>query len=329
MDFLNIIVIVENIPEKLVRRMQIYDSMTALIGATPILRVNSLCARANILAKLEYFNPAGSAKDRPALWMIEDYEKRGLLKDGGTVIEPTSGNTGIALAAICAQRGYRAIFTIPDTMSEERIKLLKAYGARVVLTPGAEGMAGSVKMAEKLKNEIPGAIIAGQFENMANPAAHEATTGPEIWSATGGDVAAFVAGVGTGGTITGVGRYLKRMDAGVRIVAVEPARSPLISKGVSGAHGLMGIGANFVPRALDISVIDEIITITEEEAYEYARIMARREGVLVGITSGAALCAAAKLAETGLYDGKNIVALLPDGGERYLSTPLFAGEEDK
>jgi cysteine synthase A len=309
--------------------MQIFDSMTELIGRTPIMRVKSIASRANILAKLEYYNPAGSAKDRPALWMIRDYEEKGLLKKGGAVIEPTSGNTGIALAAICAQRGYRAIFTIPDTMSVERISLLKAYGAEVVLTPGKDGMAGSVKKAEELKNSIPGAIVAGQFINKANPQAHYATTGPEIWEDTRGEVAAFVAGVGTGGTITGTGRYLKEKNPGIRIVAVEPAASPLLSGGKAGPHGLMGIGANFVPEALDRSVIDEIITITEEEAYEYARLMAHKEGVLVGITSGAALCAAAKLAAAGAYDGKNIVALLPDGGERYLSTPLFESEGNK
>ena len=309
--------------------MRIFDSMADLIGRTPIMRVKSIPGRANILAKLEYYNPAGSAKDRPALWMIRDYEERGLLKKGGAVIEPTSGNTGIALAAICAQKGYRAIFTIPDTMSVERIKLLKAYGAEVVLTPGKEGMAGAVKKAGELKDAIDGSIIAGQFVNQANPRAHYATTGPEIWEDTRGEVSAFIAGVGTGGTITGTGRYLKEKNPGIRIVAIEPASSPLLSRGVAGPHGLMGIGANFVPEALDRSVIDEIITVTEAEAYEYARLMARSEGVLVGITSGAALCAAAKLAATGAYDGKNILALLPDGGERYLSTPLFESEEIK
>lgn len=309
--------------------MRIFDSMTELIGRTPLMRVKSLSGRANILAKLEYFNPAGSAKDRPAMSMIRDYEEKGLLKPGGAVIEPTSGNTGIALAAICAQRGYRAIFTIPDTMSVERIKLLKAYGAQVVLTPGKEGMAGSVKKAEELKSAIPGSIIAGQFINEANPESHYETTGPEIWADTDGEIAAFVAGVGTGGTITGVGRYLHEKQPGTKVIAVEPAGSPLLSCGKAGPHGLMGIGANFVPEALDRSVIDDIFTVSEAEAYEYARIMARREGVLVGISSGAALCAAVRLAETGDFDGKNIVALLPDGGERYLSTPLFEGEDNK
>lgn len=309
--------------------MRIFDSMTELIGRTPLMRVKSLSSRANILAKLEYFNPAGSAKDRPAMSMIRDYEEKGLLKPGGAVIEPTSGNTGIALAAICAQRGYRAIFTIPDTMSVERIKLLKAYGAQVVLTPGKEGMAGSVKKAEELKRAIPGSIIAGQFINRANPESHYETTGPEIWADTDGEIAAFVAGVGTGGTITGVGRYLHEKQPGTKVIAVEPAGSPLLSCGKAGPHGLMGIGANFVPEALDRSVIDDILTVSEAEAYEYARIMARREGVLVGISSGAALCAAVRLAETGDFDGKNIVALLPDGGERYLSTPLFEGEDNK
>ena len=307
--------------------MRIYDSMTALVGRTPIMKVNSISSKANILAKLEYFNPAGSAKDRPALKMILDYEEKGLLKAGGTVIEPTSGNTGIALAAICAQRGYRAIFTIPDSMSIERIKLLKAYGAEVVLTPGAEGMTGSVNKAEELKNKIPGSIIAGQFINKSNPAAHYETTGPEIWDDTDGCVDVFIAGVGTGGTLTGTGRYLKEKNPSLRVIAVEPASSPLLSEGRSGSHGLMGIGANFIPEALDRTVIDEIITITEEEAYEYARFMAHKEGILVGISSGAALCAAAKIAATGKYDGKNIVALLPDSGERYLSTPLFESEE--
>ena len=307
--------------------MKIYDSMTELIGKTPLVRVSGLSDRANILAKLEYMNPAGSAKDRPALEMIEDYERRGLLKPGGTVIEPTSGNTGIALAAICSARGYRAVFTLPDTMSVERIKLLKAYGAQVVLTPGKDGMNGAVKKAVEICESVPGAIIAGQFDNPANPAAHERTTGPEIWEDTDGSVAAFVAGVGTGGTITGTGRYLKSRNPDVRIVAVEPAASPLLSQGKAGPHGLMGIGANFVPDALDRSIIDQIILITEEEAYEYSRKMARGHGVLVGITSGAALCAAGKLADSGEFDGKNIVALLPDGGERYLSTALYEGNE--
>jgi len=303
--------------------MKILESIAELIGKTPLMRVKGLSERANILAKLECMNPAGSAKDRPALEMIDDYEARGLLGPGGTVIEPTSGNTGIALAAICAARGYRAIFTIPDTMSIERIKLLKAYGAEVVLTPGSEGMNGAVKKAEEIQASVSGAIIAGQFVNPANPAAHEKTTGPEIWDDTDGDIAAFVAGVGTGGTITGVGHYLKKMDPSVRIVAVEPANSPLMSQGRAGAHGLMGIGANFIPDALDRDVIDEIQLITEAEAYEYARRFAKETGVLVGITSGAALCAAKKLADSGKYEGKNIVALLPDGGERYLSTALY------
>lgn len=307
--------------------MKIYDSMTEIIGKTPLVRVDGLSDRANILAKLECMNPAGSAKDRPALEMIEDYERRGVLKSGGTVVEPTSGNTGIALAAICAARGYKAVFTIPDTMSVERIKLLRAYGAQVVLTPGKEGMNGAVKKAEEICAATPGAIIAGQFVNPANPAAHERTTGPEIWADTDGNVAAFVAGVGTGGTITGTGRYLKGKNPGVRIVAVESAASPLLSQGKTGKHGLMGIGANFVPEALDRSIIDQIILISEEEAYEYARKMAREHGMLVGITSGAALCAAKKLADSGDFDGQNIVALLPDGGERYLSTALYEGNE--
>lgn len=307
--------------------MKIFDSMTQLIGKTPLMRVNWLSDRAEILAKLECMNPAGSAKDRPALEMIEDYERRGLLQAGGTVIEPTSGNTGIALAAICAARGYKAVFVLPDTMSIERIKMLRAYGAEVILTPGAQGMSGAVSKAEEICAATPGAIIAGQFVNPANPTAHEKTTGPEIWDDTDGNVAAFVAGVGTGGTITGTGHYLKKMKPDVHIVAVEPAKSPLLSKGKAGAHGLMGIGANFIPDALDRDVIDEIMPITEEEAYEFARCMAREQGILVGITSGAALCAAKKLADSGRFDGKNIVALLPDGGERYLSTALYEGNE--
>lgn len=307
--------------------MKIYDSMTQLIGKTPLMRVKFLSERANILAKLECMNPAGSAKDRPAMEMIDDYEKRGLLAPGGAVIEPTSGNTGIALAAICAARGYRSIFVLPDTMSVERIKLLRAYGAQVVLTPGAEGMSGAVKKAEEICASTPGSIIAGQFVNPANPAAHEKTTGPEIWEDTDGSVAAFVAGVGTGGTITGTGRYLKKMDPSVEIIGVEPANSPLISQGRAGSHGLMGIGANFIPDALDREIIDDIILVSEAEAYDYARRMAREQGILVGITSGAALCAAKKMADSGKYDGKNIVALLPDGGERYLSTALYEGNE--
>ena len=303
--------------------MRIFESVTELIGRTPLMRIKGLSERADILVKLECMNPAGSAKDRPALEMIEDYEKRGLLKKGGTVIEPTSGNTGIALAAICAARGYKAVLTLPDTVSVERIKLLKAYGAEVVLTPGKDGMTAAVNKAEGILHATPGAIIAGQFVNPTNPAAHEKTTGPEIWEDTEGDIAAFIAGIGTGGTITGTGHYLKKQNPDIKIIGVEPAKSPLLSGGRAGSHGLMGIGANFIPDALDKDVIDEMILITEEEAYEYARYMARENGILVGITSGAALCAAKKLADSGRFDGKNIVALLPDGGERYLSTALF------
>ena len=303
--------------------MRIYESMTELIGRTPLFRVKGLSERAVIFAKLESWNPAGSAKDRPALEMLVDAENRGLLQPGGTVIEPTSGNTGIALAALCASRGYHAVFTMPDTMSVERIQLLRAYGAQVVLTPGSLGMAGAVAKAEELRAATPNSVIAGQFVNPANPAAHEKTTGPEIWDDLDGQVDAFVAGVGTGGTITGTGRYLKSKNPAMIVAGVEPASSPLLSQGKAGAHGLMGIGANFVPDALDISVIDEILCITEAEAYEYARFMAQKQGLLVGITSGAALCAAKKLADSGRFDGKNIVALLPDSGERYLSTPLF------
>ena len=307
--------------------MAIAKSVADLIGNTPMLEIASF-ARANeagakILAKLERANPAGSAKDRPALYMILDAEEKGLLGPGGTIIEPTSGNTGIALAALAAARGYRAIFTMPDTMSVERRKLLTAYGAEVVLTEGARGMTGAIEKAEQLNKEIPGSIIAGQFVNPANPRAHECTTGPEIWRDTEGDLAAFVVGVGTGGTITGVGHYLKKQNPGIHIVAVEPARSPLLSEGKAGPHGLQGIGANFVPDALDKSVIDEIFTITEDEAYACARSMARTEGVLVGITSGAALAAAVKLSKRPEFAGKTIVALLTDSGERYLSTDLY------
>ena len=307
--------------------MAIAKSVADLIGNTPLLEISSF-ARANeagakILAKLERANPAGSAKDRPALYMILDAEEKGLLGPGGTIIEPTSGNTGIALAALAAARGYRAIFTMPDTMSVERRKLLTAYGAEVVLTEGARGMTAAIEKAEQLNREIPGSVIAGQFVNPANPKAHECTTGPEIWRDTEGDLAAFVVGVGTGGTITGVGHYLKKQNPEIHIAAVEPARSPLLSGGKAGPHGLQGIGANFVPDALDKSVIDEIFTITEEEAYACARSMARTEGVLVGITSGAALAAAVKMSKRAEFAGKTIVALLTDSGERYLSTDLY------
>ena len=310
--------------------MQINHSMEQLIGSTPLLALEHirehLDLKATILAKLESFNPAGSAKDRVALYMLNDAEARGELQPGGTVIEPTSGNTGIGLAAIGAVRGYRVIIVMPDTMSEERIRTIRAYGAEVLLTPGALGMKGSIEKAEELKASIPGSIIAGQFSNPSNPRAHYETTGPEIWRDTEGSVAALVAGVGTGGTISGTGRYLKEKDASVRVIAVEPAASPLLTKGVSGAHGLQGIGANFIPEALDTSVYDEVIPVTEDDAYSMARLICAKEGLMVGISSGAALWAAVQAAKRSEFAGKNIVVILPDTGSRYLSTDLFGGE---
>ena len=308
--------------------MKVYNSITELAGGTPLLKLNRIEAEKalnfNLYGKLELFNPAGSAKDRVGLAMILDAEERGVLKPGATIIEPTSGNTGIGLAMTAMARGYKIILTMPDTMSVERRNLLAAYGAQVVLTPGAEGMKGSIAKAEELAAEIPGSFIPGQFYNTANPEIHYRTTGPEIWEDLDGKVDVFVAGVGTGGTITGVGRYLKEKNPDVKIIAVEPAGSPLLSKGQAGPHGLQGIGANFVPSILDRSVIDEIITVTEEEAYAAGRLMAGKEGVLVGITSGAALHAAAAVGSRAENKGKNIVAFLPDTGERYLSTPMFA-----
>lgn len=302
--------------------MSIVQSAEALIGNTPLLKLNRLFPGAEIYAKLEYLNPAGSAKDRAAKSMLNDLEARGLLKEGGTVVEPTSGNTGVALAALCAARGYRLVLTMPETMSLERRMLLSAYGAQLVLTPGGEGMAGAVKRADEIIAATPGAVLAGQFDNPANPAAHERTTGPELWSDLGGKLAAVVAGVGTGGTITGIARYLKRQNPAIRFIAVEPAASPLLSQGHAGPHGIMGIGANFVPGALDRSLLDDILTVTDEDARQMARQMARREGVLVGISSGAALAAAERAAK----DAEGAVAvILPDGGERYLSTGLFEG----
>lgn len=302
--------------------MSIVQSAEALIGNTPLLKLNRLFPGAEIYAKLEYLNPAGSAKDRAAKSMLNDLEARGLLKEGGTVVEPTSGNTGVALAALCAARGYRLVLTMPETMSLERRMLLSAYGAQLVLTPGDEGMAGAVKRADEIIAATPGAVLAGQFDNPANPAAHERTTGPELWSDLGGRLAAVVAGVGTGGTITGIARYLKRQNPAIRFIAVEPASSPLLSQGHAGPHGIMGIGANFVPKALDRSLLDDILTVTDEDARQMARQMARREGVLVGISSGAALAAAERAAK----DVEGAVAvILPDGGERYLSTGLFEG----
>ena len=302
--------------------MSVVQSAEALIGNTPLLKLNRLFPGAEIYAKLEYLNPAGSAKDRAAKSMLNDLEARGLLKEGGTVVEPTSGNTGVALAALCAARGYRLVLTMPETMSVERRMLLSAYGAELVLTPGDEGMAGAVKRADEIISATPGAVLAGQFDNPANPAAHERTTGPELWSDLGGKLAAVVAGVGTGGTITGTARYLKRQNPAIRFIAVEPAASPLLSQGHAGPHGIMGIGANFVPKALDRSLLDDILTVTDEDARQMARQMARREGVLVGISSGAALAAAERAAK----DAEGAVAvILPDGGERYLSTGLFEG----
>ena len=307
---------------------QIKESALELIGGTPILKASRYAKKAGaenatILAKLEYLNPAGSVKDRIALAMIEDAEKSGVLKEGATIIEPTSGNTGIGLAAVAAAKGYRAILTLPDTMSVERRNLLKAYGAELVLTEGAKGMKGAIAKAEELKNEIEGAVILGQFVNPANPAAHKATTGPEIWEQTDGKVDIFVAGVGTGGTITGVGEYLKEKNPNVKIVAVEPAGSPVLSKGTPGAHKIQGIGAGFVPDVLNTTVYDEIITIEKTDAFAEGKSFAVSEGVLVGISSGAALKAATILAQRPENAGKTIVALLPDSGDRYLSTPLF------
>lgn len=307
---------------------QIKESALELIGKTPILKLNGYAKKAGItnatiLAKLEYLNPAGSVKDRVALAMIEDAEQKGILKEGATIIEPTSGNTGIGLAAVAAAKGYRTILTLPDTMSVERRTLLKAYGAELVLTEGAKGMKGAIAKAEELRSEIKGSVILGQFVNPANPAMHKKTTGPEIWEQTAGKVDIFVAGVGTGGTITGVGEYLKGKNPNVKIVAVEPAASPVLSEGVSGAHKIQGIGAGFVPEVLNTGVYDEIITIENEDAFAEGKLFAVSEGILVGISSGAALKAAAILAGRPENAGKTIVALLPDSGDRYLSTPLF------
>ena len=309
----------------------IKESALELIGGTPLLKLNGYSRAvgntgATILAKLEYLNPAGSVKDRVALSMIEDAEKSGKLKPGATIIEPTSGNTGIGLAAVAAAKGYKAIFTLPDTMSVERRNLLKAYGAELVLTEGAKGMKGAIAKAEELEKEIEGSVILGQFVNPANPAIHKATTGPEIWKQTDGKVDIFVAGVGTGGTITGVGEYLKEQNPDVKIVAVEPASSPVLSKGTAGPHKIQGIGAGFVPDTLNTKVYDEVITIENEDAFAEGKKFAISEGILVGISSGAALKAATILASREENKGKTIVVLLPDSGDRYLSTPLFAAE---
>lgn len=307
----------------------IKESALELIGETPILKLNNYSreagiTKATILAKLEYLNPAGSVKDRVALAMIEDAENKGLLKPGATIIEPTSGNTGIGLAAVAAAKGYKALLTLPDTMSMERRNLLKAYGAELVLTDGAKGMKGAIEKAEELNAEIEGSIILGQFVNPANPAVHKATTGPEIWKQTEGKVDIFVAGVGTGGTITGIGEYLKEQNPDIKIVAVEPATSPVLAKGTAGAHKIQGIGAGFVPEVLNTTVYDEIIAIENDDAFTEGRAFAHAEGILVGISSGAALKAAEILAKRPENEGKTIVVLLPDSGDRYLSTPLFA-----
>jgi cysteine synthase A len=297
--------------------------MEDLIGNTPLVALKKISSSANILAKLESRNISGSAKDRIALAMILDAEEKGLLKAGGTVIEPTSGNTGIGLCAVAAARGYRCIIVMPDTMSVERQKLVAAYGGEIVLTPGAEGMTGAIAKAQALTEEISGSIVAGQFTNPANPAAHYKTTGPEIWQDTEGKVDIFVAGIGTGGTISGVGRYLKEKNPEIRIVGIEPADSPLLSEGRSGSHKLQGIGANFVPDTLNRSILDEVLTVTTEEAYAASRRLGREEGLLGGISSGAALHGAMVLAQRPENAGKNIVVLLPDSGERYLSTDLY------
>lgn len=308
--------------------MKVYNSLTDLVGGTPLLRLNNYSAAekldSQILAKLEYFNPAGSVKDRIAKAMIEDAEAKGLLKEGSVIIEPTSGNTGIGLAAVAAARGYRIILTMPETMSVERRSLLKAYGAELVLTEGAKGMKGAIAKAEELAAEIPGSFIPGQFTNPANPKAHRESTGPEIWSDTDGKVDIFVAGVGTGGTVSGVGEYLKSQNPAVRVVAVEPSDSPVLTKGTAGPHKIQGIGAGFVPDTLDKNAYDEVIDVSSEDAFRAGKELARREGILVGISSGAALYAATELARRPENKGKVIVVLLPDTGDRYLSTPLFA-----
>lgn len=308
--------------------MRTFDKITDLIGGTPILKLNNYIALnelpANIYAKLEYFNPAGSVKDRIAKAMIDDAEAKGALKPGAVIIEPTSGNTGIGLAAVAASKGYRIILTMPETMSVERRNLLKAYGAELVLTDGAKGMKGAIAKAEELAQQIEGGFIPSQFTNSANPTAHFNTTGPEIWEDTDGKVDIFVAGVGTGGTVSGVGKYLKSKKPNVKVVAVEPAGSPVLSKGVAGPHKIQGIGAGFVPETLDTKIYDEIIAVENEDAFATGRTLARKEGLLVGISSGAAVYAATQLAKRPENKGKNIVVLLPDTGDRYLSTPMFA-----
>lgn len=306
---------------------KIYEDVTELIGKTPILKLNrymeEISCKAVLFGKLEAMNPAGSSKDRVGLAMILDAEKKGILKPGATIIEPTSGNTGIGLAAVAAAKGYKTVFTMPDTMSVERQMLLRAYGAEVVLTDGEKGMSGAIERAQELADSIPGSWIPSQFDNPANAKAHRESTGPEIWEDMDGDVDVFVAGVGTGGTLTGVGEYLKSKKTDIKVVAVEPAHSAVLSKGKAGSHGLMGIGAGFIPKVLNTEIYDQVIPIMEEEAYQAARRMAKSEGILVGISSGAVLAAAEQLAVREEYAGKNIVVLLPDSGERYLSTPLY------
>ncbi len=305
----------------------IYKSVSETVGKTPLMESvnieNLYNLEARLLLKLEFMNPAGSVKDRVALEMIEDAERKGILKSGATIIEPTSGNTGIGLAAIGASKGYKTIIVMPDTMSQERRSLIAAYGAELVLTDGKKGMAGAVEEAEKLKSEIPGSIIAGQFSNPANPEAHRKTTGVELWEDTDGEIDVFVAGVGTGGTLSGVGEYLKSKNPDIKIIAVEPESSPLISKGTAGAHGIQGIGANFIPENLNREIYDEVITVSDNDAFDYAKLLARKEGILAGISSGAALCAGIELAKRKENAGKNIAVLLPDSGTRYVSTGIY------
>lgn len=306
---------------------RIFNNAVELIGNTPLVEVSNMeklyNTKARVLVKVEYLNPAGSVKDRAAQYMIADAEKKGLLKEGSVIVEPTSGNTGIGLAAIAAVKGYRVILTMPDTMSVERRNILKAYGAEIVLTEGAKGMQGAVEKANELVDSIEGAFLAGQFDNPSNAEAHYNTTGPEIWNDTDGQVDVFVSAVGTGGTITGIGRYLKEKNANIKVVAVEPSDSPLLSKGVAGPHKIQGIGANFVPTLLDTNIYDEIITVEAEDAFKVSKELTRNEGLLTGISSGAALHAALEIANRPEYAGKTIVALLPDSGDRYYSTPLF------
>lgn len=311
---------------------KVYDAMTELVGKTPLVRFrrleNKYGLKAEIIAKIESFNPGGSAKDRVAAMIIEEAEKDGRLKPGGTIIEPTSGNTGIGLALVAAVKGYRLIIVIPDTMSIERRNIIKAYGAEIVLTDGRLGMSGAIEKAKELNSQIPGSIIAGQFDNPANPKAHYLATGPEIFEDTDGKVDYFVAGIGTGGTITGVGGYLKEQNPAIRIIGVEPETSAVITKGISGAHSIQGIGAGFIPSVLNMNVVDEVITVDNEECFEMAKEIARLEGIQVGISSGAAMCAAVKIARKNENNGKSIVVLLPDGGDRYYSTKLYTCTEE-